>query len=607
VTYFGHVIDLYVYAVVSFFFTPFHFVYFFLYQFSCLSIHFMLTNLPPELLIQIIQDLDAIKDKCQLLQTCTQLRQLFCCHSACWNILDFSPYSSLTNSNVLGFLRSNSIQLTTANTAGASFEKTDIKLITELNLSGCWSLSEDMVVALTRSLAELQILQLNGYRRLDEATQELPFEQRDHLYQVRPSHDLSSMAMDLLKKARFGLKLSFRLLEAAIKDLPALTTLSIQYQEINPGGKGLSSFSQFKYIRHIDISSCIISQPNLQLFLRLVGKQLVTLKMLNIELANMTLLCLQQFGTNIECLHFSCMEPRLLPNISIVISHLKRISDFRLTGMRTGSIDNIIYKLNCNTVERLDLSPKLNMFPRHGATPGARQNYPQVRRRSSNSSSGSNGSNSGSNKHPSQEMSPYSHLTGRANRANYTTTEHDLLISDAAIHKLYHYVNLIELRLCFPTASPGAICSLFEPLQSLQIFELRLQSKKRISTSSRLQQKMELTNEEDYLIGLHKLHKLKELHLYSVYLTEPALDSIIQLKSLKYMTVCQAGPLVEYSDVIQHWLNTFPVLNTLRLGHLNSPFSFWFTSTNVIYPSNKENYRDVTFKRLNSRSLWYIF
>ncbi|KAI8889689.1 hypothetical protein K501DRAFT_238567 [Backusella circina FSU 941] len=460
-----------------------------------------------------------------------------------------------------------------------------------------------MIVALTRSLAELQILQLNGYRRLDEATQDLPFEQRDHLYQVRPSHDLSSMAMDLFKRARFGLKLSFRLLEAAIEHLPALTTLSIQYQEINPGGKGLSSFSQFKHIRHIDISSCIISQPNLQLFLRLVGKQLITLKMLNIELANMTLLCLQQFGTNIECLHFSCMEPRLLPNISIVISHLKRIGDFRLTGMRTGNIDNIIYKLNSNTVERLDLSPKLNMFPKHSTTSGARRNYPQGRRRSSNSSTSSNGSNSGSNKHPSQEASPYSQMSS----ANYTTTEHDLLISDAAIFKIQQYVNLIELRLCFPTASSSAIRSLFDSLPSLEIFELRLRSKKRSSANLKLQQRMEQTYEEDYLIGLQKLQKLKELHLYSVYLTQQALNSISHIKSLKYITLCQAGPLIEYPDIIRHWLTMLPVLCTLRLGHLSSPFSLWSTSTNVIYPSNKENYRDVTFKKLNSRSLWYIF
>ncbi|GAN11185.1 hypothetical protein MAM1_0498c10743 [Mucor ambiguus] len=504
----------------------------------------MLLNLPAELLIHIIQEIEQVGDKCQLLQTCKHMNHLLSTHIACWKQLDLSPYDSTIGTNsLLTFLRNTNIPLYTTHKSSESITAA----LTALDLSGCWNLSEELVVALSRSLTHLTHLSLNGYRlntpilrrsfRLKKSQQSMSpsiaFEQqRDHVYQVRPSHDLSSMAMDLSKKQTHRLKVPLILLSGMVSSLPHLTSLSIQYQDLG----GRHPFLEFGHIRHLDISSCIISQPALQTLLRVVGPNLASLKMLNIDLNSLSWLSVSQYGKKLGCLHVSCNEPLLLPSIRHVVAHLPILKDFRLTRIRTGSLDPVIERLNPAILTRLDLSPKMNIYPRSTASSnldhGRRGSGVQLSLDSAAATSltplavAPNGRH---NKHPPQ--SPKLPLF----ISNYATTEHDLLLSDASLERLSLCRQLVELRLCFPTITAPCLHETLKQLPQLQILELRQKHDK---------------STVDFLTGLKYCQHLKELLLFSVHMSQDAVNTLTSeghlLKSTcKHITISDGGASIE--------------------------------------------------------------
>ncbi|KAL7324805.1 hypothetical protein PS15p_209944 [Mucor circinelloides] len=545
----------------------------------------MLLNLPAELLIRIIQEIDQVGDKCQLLQTCKHMNHLLSTHVACWKQLDLSPYdSTISNNSLLAFLRNTNIPLYTTHKSTDSITTA----ITVLDLSGCWNLSEELVVALSRSLTHLTHLALNGYRLNTPILQRIlkqkklqqnispaiAFEQqRDHVYQVRPSHDLSSMAMDLSKKQTHRLKVPLILLSDIVSSLPHLTSLSIQYQDLG----GRHSFLEFRHIRHLDISSCIISQPALQTLLRVVGPNLGTLKMLNIDLNNLSWLSVSQYGKKLECLHVSCNEPLLLPSISHVVSQLPALKDFRLTRIRTGSLDPVIERLNPANLTRLDLSPKMNIYPRSTSSsnldPGRRSSRVQLSLDSATSTPSSTlavASNGRHNKHPPQ--SPKLSLS----ISNYATTEHDLLLSDASLRRLSHCRQLVELRLCFPTVTSSALHETLRHLPQLQILELRQKHEK---------------STEDFLTGLKCCQKLKELLLFSVHVSQDAVNTLTSddylLKSTcKHITISDGGAIIEDECNLSALLSAMNVLQVLCLGQLTHPISWPQDDKNI---NDKQN------------------
>lgn len=422
-----------------------------------------LITLPTELLIEIVQYLPNVADKCQVLQTCSQLKHLFCTQSACWSQLDFSPYSTVSNGDLLNFLKDKQIRL-----------YSNTPLISKLDLSGCWCLSQDMVVGLSKSFSGLNELYLNGYR-----LQSKRYHERDHLYQMRPSHDLASMTMDLSKKSIYQLKVPFVLLVNIFQELKkAIKVLSIQYQDLT--SIQYNHFQIFDQVQHLDISSCTLSQAGLQLLIRKSGKQLISLKMLNIELNSLSWLCLTQFCKALECLHVSCTEPTYLGCIRQCVASLKQLQDFRLTRMRTGNLDGIIERLNPNKLKRLDLSPKMNVYLN-----GARMNSPTIK-----------------------------------------TMEHDLLLT--GLQHLVGCHQLIELRLCFPVIPSSSFGSLFKALPQLEIFELR--------------KRQDAEDKNDSLTGLKYLENLKEIYLYSVPLTNQSIETLSRLP-LHHITVVNQPPI----------------------------------------------------------------
>lgn len=498
----------------------------------------MLSNLPAELLLRIIQHIPSICDKCQLLQTCRRLHHVILTHAVCWSNLDLSPYdNTLNNSQLLNFLRRCNIKLNTNTNIN---DNTITTAIHRLDLSGCWSLSEDLIVALSKSLTHINELCFNGYRlnanppvyskqgRLNPIAFE---QQRDHVYQVRPSHDLSSMAMDLSKKSSHQLKVPSVLLNSILENLPYLTRLSVQYQDLSTNQMN-RHFSQFKRIRHLDVSCCIVSQPALQALLRVVGPNLETLKMLNIGLTSLTLLCLSQFCVKLRCLHVSCNEPHILTSVCHTLSCLFHLEDFRLTRLRTGSIDPLISRLNPLLLKRLDLSPKMNIYPKN--------NTNQTRRLSRE------------RKHPPQSKV--------LSISNYATTEHCLQFSDASLGHLAKCHQLVELRLCFPAITSTALHQTLQQLPQLEILELR----------------QRLNKQDNYLTGLKYLKRLKELDLYSVNVTRDTIrdimfsDNYTLQSTLQHMTLSDIGYSFTVDD-INVLLSSLRVLQTLCLGHLYQP------------------------------------
>ena len=553
----------------------------------------MLLDLPAELLIRIIQHIEQVGDKCQLLRTCRHLNHLLSTHVVCWKQLDFSPYDrSISNNSLLTFLRNTNIPIYTA------YRSSDYATtaITTLNISGCWNLSEELIVALSRSLTHLTHLSLNGYRlntpillriikqkKLQQnISPAIAFEQqRDHVYQVRPSHDLSSMSMDLSKKQTHRLKVPLILLSNMVSSLPHLTSLSIQYQDLG----GRHHFKEFENICHLDISSCIISQPALQTLLRVVGPNLSSLKMLNIDLNNLSWLSVSQYGKKLECLHVSCNEPLLLPSIRHVVSHLPMLQDFRLTRIRTGSIDSVIERLNTANLRRLDLSPKMNIYPKSASN----NNVDSAGRRSSRAQfsfdsttttmSTPNTIHNRYNKHPPQ--SPKLALS----ISNYATTEHDLLLSDSSLERLSLCHQLIELRICFPTITASSLHEMFKRLPQLQVFELRQKHDK---------------SAIDFLTGLKYCQKLKELLLFSVHITQDTVDNLISddylLKStLQHITISEGGVIIEDKNNLNALLSSLKLLQIVCLGQLTRPITWLIDDSTV---SDKQN---VVFFKQNKQ------
>lgn len=507
--------------------------------FSSFFIMSPLLRLPAELLLRIIYHISAIHDKVQLLQTCRHLNHLLSTNVGCWDQLDLSLYSEITNSTLLLFLKNTNIYL--YNGMSGSSGNSEMNRVSQLDLSGCWCLSQDMVVALSKSFPCLETLCLNGYRiSEDEVRQrkknDVGFEQRRaHVYQVRPAHDLSSMAMDLSKKSLHRLNIPYILLSAILLQVPHITSLSIQYQDLSPT-MATPYFSEFANIRYLDISSCTISQSSLQSMLRKIGRGLKSLKMLNIDLNNMTWMCLSQYGKNIKILHVSCNEPFYLTCVRHTVSHLKHLSDFRLTRIRCGTIDLVIEKLDPIILRRLDLSPKMNIYPKATAPQQTQQKLK-------------------SRKHPPQTNKTLS-------MSNYATTEHDLSISVLSLQQIVQCQGLVELRLCYPTLLPSWCHRILKSLPHLEIFELRLKKQ---------------ANEADFLCGIDRLTRLKQLYLYSVYITEDTIQALNTSNcrlNLRHITMTQGGEHIEKLKNQQLIMHGCQLLESFHLGLPSGQQSF---------------------------------
>ncbi|KAG1455336.1 hypothetical protein G6F46_007814 [Rhizopus delemar] len=541
-------------------------------------------DLPAELLLRIVYHINSIQEKCQLRQTCTQLNTLLSSHPTCWSHLDLSPFYNINNTALLTFLKNCGIAL-------ASSDDPVPNTVTTLDISGCKHLSENMLVALCKTFTGLTELGISGFQLSKEpeyikGRQSKVFEQlRDHVYQVQPSHGLSSMTMDLSKKSTQQLIIPFVLLSSMLKELPNLKSISMQYQELIPLPSLMAQrpFSCLANVEHIDISSCRVTQPALQMLLRNIGPHLITLKMLNIHVSHLTALCLQHHCKQLECLHLSCNDQGLLHAINHALSNLKKLKDFRMTRTWFGSVDSVVDQLNIDILEKLDLSPKMNIYAKTvptTKTPAAQIKLAQHM---------NNNTITSSNKHPIKTSVLPAAI-------DYATIEHYLHFTDQSLHRLSQCRHLTELRLCFPMISAKALlhfCQAETASSCLQVFELRLKS--------------EQGDEENpgYSLGIPYLVNLRELFLYSVDLpTNTILSITSNLKKLKYLTISDGGEPIKKHYLQTALLRDLPLLRILRLGKLNKPLSW--PETLVELDHSQQQQSNIIFTKSYHQNKWHV-
>ncbi|KAI8096401.1 uncharacterized protein BX664DRAFT_382855 [Halteromyces radiatus] len=589
-----------------------------------------------------------IMDKVELLQTNRYIHSLLSTNPICWAPLDLSLYGDrITNTVLLSILRSRSLpiitplyQPTVSNVRPKTYQ------LHNINISGCHLLNADAVLMLVRSLQYLTTLHLNKYaatsvpeplarhpRHYRRTRSKMIDMLRDDLYQCRPRHGLSSSTMDLSKQPLASLALSDSTLQKLLQWTPFLTDLSLQHQPLSMT-ICKSMHTLLPQLRHLDISSCDISIPGLQLLIRNLAGKLSSLKMLNLELSNLTLLCLQLYGSSLECLHLSCLDPQSLPGIARIIKWFENLTDFRLTRLRSGNVDDLISALASHPppllLRCLDLSPKLEIYPKFIpiSTPSSKKhptcsplhlfnnnNNNMIPTTASSSLSRSNtysqqsgnipSSSSRSQQHclqPSDKRyeleqkagklpphvsssSKRSHLFSSTSfvygpyHVQFTRSERDLCMTDTSMLRLASFSHLVELRLCFPTIQASTLSQFLKTATCpLQILELRLRPSS--SSSSSLE-------EVDYLDGLHHLIHLHTLLLYSVPLTQRSAESILALGQLQSLTVHDAKQLGKlYPFFLRRWLLELPRLTLLRMDLVSFA---WTTVADMITTTTEQH------------------
>lgn len=572
-------------------------------------------QLPTEIILHVISFLHDTKDKIELLQVSRSLHSLITHNPSCWSPLDLSLHRErITNAALIGILRSCYLKIVVPRQqvlhSSSSRRQQQLQQqqqnfpqplsscrvgaqLDSIDLSGCHLLTLDALLMLVHTLPYLKVLGLNKYpatfipeplarhpRHYRRTRSTMIDMLRDDLYQCRPRHGLSSSTMDLSKQPLVSLSISDTTLLGLLPCMTFLTNLSLQHQPISYEACRVMN-KTLKQLRHLDISSCQISVHSLQYLIRSLVSSLQSLKMLNLELSDMTLLCLQLFGEHsLTCLHLSCLDPQALPGLARSLRKLTKLTDFRLTRLPSGNVDGLISTLATCHLQSLDLSPKLEIYPIFSSHPRSLSDTASsLSLKASTSSSNRlprqhSAKNTASSLLPPATKSPHA---GPFTTATYSRSERNLTMTPPAFIHLSTFKYLVELRLCFPTLhNSKALTTFFKTATCpLQIFELRLRDLP------------PPTDDEDYLDGLAGFAHLHTLLLYSVPLTAASVSTILQLHRLNAMTIHDAKELAKVCPLfLRRWLSDLPHLRLLRMDRV--PFAW--TSITDLLPSYPHNY-----------------
>lgn len=547
-------------------------------------------TLPAELLLQIFQAVDTIRDKCQLSMTCRRFRLILKSAPWCWSPLNLSSYSEQINGVVLlTILKGCGIPFPSGNapygSANDSVTDEPALSIRQADLSGCYRIREEAFVTFAKLLPFLTELRLDKYARTKYS---VPFEQRDHLYRITPLHGLASVAADFSDNPSAGLMLSDTVLEKIITLCPCLETLSLQYQHLNDKlGKAIG---KLKYLNHLDITSCrLASNFDLPNLLKQIGHQLRTLKMLYVSWRHFTLIAILVYAKDLHTLHLTCANPEQVRRLADPLRALAKLQNFRLTLVGGGTVDPLISCINPTSIRRIDISPRLDLHPRHS------RKFPLV------NASDSTVRSATTDMIAAEEPPPLRALTIRRKSiprniktiqnshipTSYSRTETLLQLTDDGLEALARFDKLCELRLCFPNVTGQALARLLRDLPHLQILELRLdvqRSKAAVSPLSNTQQQqssvwrnhtdeMDDKNAVDLLEDAamnRSLPDLRELHLYHVWMGDSTAESLCGMRRLRVITLFNCGGIIERKpDIIQRWITTIPMLETLRIGRMS--------------------------------------
>ncbi|CAG8438402.1 1843_t:CDS:1, partial [Funneliformis mosseae] len=338
--------------------------------------------LPTEVVISIFKFL-SIVDKCQLCQVCKRFRLIIYNNLEFWKYLDLSPFGErLSNQNLFIIVKTR----WKSNMEGH-----------KLDLSGCRLITSYALEKLVELHSNFQEIHLNVEPRYDNWRNEMK-----HDYWIKELYYKKSPTF--LKNDRLGLYQRWEITKPSYiwqcsnKSIQTILTGSFKtLKQLSLGNQILhretaTMISNCSQLIRLDLSGTNLDKASLQDILQSVI-QLESLKLLELELSPMTLMMISRL-TNLEQLHLSVLDKRNIAakTIADTLKKLRKLKDFRMNQAMIGEADNIVIKglswiycdgpiedptkileenkikngveQNRTPLQHLDLSPKLDIYPR---------------------------------------------------------------------------------------------------------------------------------------------------------------------------------------------------------------------------------------------------
>ncbi|CAG8681052.1 23634_t:CDS:1 [Dentiscutata erythropus] len=341
-----------------------------------------LDTLPTEVIVAICQCL-SLFSKCQLCQVCLRFQLIIYNNNEFWQHLDLSQFGeTLTNQHLFTILRT----------------RWKSKLQNRwLDISGCRLISSSALEKLAETHCDFQGIHLNVEPRFDtwEAADEWIKSQfykkcptftkmgRPGLYRLWPTTRSSSPQWQISNKSiQIVLQGSFQ----------TLKYLSFGKQNLNR--ETAIAIASCKNLTQLDLNGTNLDNASLQDILSHTN-QLVSLKLLDLELSNMTLIMISLLK-NLCQLHFSVINKGIISAKAIaeMLKCLRKLDDLRMNQIMIGDVDLVITEglawISCDElveddtkiqhqydsngdkliqqdrafIRYLDLSPKLDIYPR---------------------------------------------------------------------------------------------------------------------------------------------------------------------------------------------------------------------------------------------------
>ncbi|RIB21798.1 hypothetical protein C2G38_2034095 [Gigaspora rosea] len=346
-----------------------------------------LDTLPTEVIVAICQYL-SLFSKCQLCQVCLRFQLILYNNNEFWQHLDLSHFGeTLTNQHLFTILRT----------------RWKSKLQNRcLDISGCRLISSSALEKLVETHRDFQGIHLNVEPRFDTWEVTCNYDKwiksqfykkcptftkmgRPGLYRLWPTTRSSASQWQISNKSiQIILQGSFQ----------SLKYLSLGKQNLNR--ETAITIASCKNLTKLDLSSTNLDNASLQDILSHTNK-LVSLKLLDLELSNMTLIMISLLKS-LRQLHFSVINKGIISSKAIteMLKGLRKLDDFRMNqimievdpiiteGLAWISCDDFVEDFEDDTkilhqydsngdkliqqdrafILHLDLSPKLDIYPR---------------------------------------------------------------------------------------------------------------------------------------------------------------------------------------------------------------------------------------------------
>ncbi|CAB4492264.1 hypothetical protein RhiirA5_358048 [Rhizophagus irregularis] len=342
--------------------------------------------LPTEVILAIFKYLSVI-DKCQLCQVCKRFRLLIYNNIEFWKYLDLSPFGEYLSNQDLFII-------------AKTRWKSDMEGH-KLDLSGCKLIASYALEKLVEMHSNFQEIHLNAEPRYDNWRYEIENDdwiKRQYFKQCSTFSKFGRPGLyqrwKITKKSTQSWKISNKSIQTILKgSVKNLKYLSLGNQSLHP--ETAIVISNCSQLVQLDLSGTNLNNASLQDILSHVN-QLEFLKLLDLELSAMTLMMVSLLK-NLRQLHISVQNRSIISakTVADMLKNLKKLEDFRMNQTMIGEVDRVvieglswifcdgpvedltsileknkiknggkIVEQNRSPLHHLDLSPKLDIYPR---------------------------------------------------------------------------------------------------------------------------------------------------------------------------------------------------------------------------------------------------